>query len=223
MAVTTTALAQAATTPKSSASGDARVKIAENFDQFLSLLTAQLQNQDPTNPVDTNEFTNQLVMFAQVEQQISTNTNLENLLEINRTSQITALAPMVGKRVEIDGPDLALQGGVAQVGLNNADGHSRGRVVVTTASGQIVRDELVSLERGQQWLEWDGRDSSGSQLPDGAYKVAVRALLPNNEEKALEVTTRATVTAAERSGDKFVLELGRGIKVAPEKVRALAS
>jgi flagellar basal-body rod modification protein FlgD len=222
MAVTTSALAASTNAAKTSASGDARTKLAENFDQFLSLLTAQLKNQDPTNPVDTNEFTNQLVMFAQVEQQISTNTNLEELLAINRTSQITAIAPMVGKRVEIDGPDLALQNSVGQFGFNNVDGHRNVRVLVTDPAGRIVRDEQVSVSRGQQWLEWDGKDGSGAQLADGAYKVAVRAVLPDRSEKALEVTTRGTVTAAERAGDDFVLMLGQGIRVAPDKVRALA-
>jgi flagellar basal-body rod modification protein FlgD len=222
MAVTTDALAASAATPKTAASGDARTRLAENFDQFLSLLTAQLKNQDPTNPVDTNEFTNQLVMFAQVEQQISTNTNLEELLAINRTGQITALAPLVGKRVEIDGPDLALQGGSGQFGFNNADGHRNVRVLVTDTSGRLLRDEQVAVSRGQQWLDWDGKDSSGAQLADGAYRVSVRAVQADRSEKPLEVVTRGTVTAAERSGNDFVLMLGQGIRVAPDKVRALA-
>jgi flagellar basal-body rod modification protein FlgD len=223
MAVTTAALAQSTTAAKTSASGDARTKLAENFDQFLTLLTAQLKNQDPTNPVDTNEFTNQLVMFAQVEQQIATNTNLESLLDINRTSQITAIAPLVGKRVEIDGPDLALQDGTGQFAFNNGNGHSTGRILITDPSGRVVRDQQISMNRGQNLLEWDGRDSSGARVPDGAYKVSVRAILPNRQEEPIAATTRATVTAAERSGDGFVLLLGQGLKVSPDKVRALAS
>jgi flagellar basal-body rod modification protein FlgD len=173
--------------------------------------------------MDTNEFTNQLVMFAQVEQQIATNTNLESLLDINRTSQITTIAPLVGKRVEIDGPDLALQDGAGQFAFNNGNGHSTGRIVITDASGRIVRDQQVAMNRGQNLLEWDGRDSSGARVPDGAYKVSVRAILPNRQEETLAATTRATVTAAERSGDGFVLLLGQGLKVSPDKVRALAS
>lgn len=223
MAITTDALARSTTTPKTAATGDARTKLAENFSQFLTLLTTQLQNQDPTNPMNTNEFTNQLVMFSQVEQQIDTNKNLQALLDINRTGQITALAPMVGRRVEVDGPDLALQGGRAQLGFDNPDGHANGRVLVTDASGRIVRDEAVSLLRGRQWIEWDGRDGAGNQLADGAYKVAVRAVLPDRSEKPLEVTTRGTVTAAERHGGDFQLVLGEGIRVSPDKVRALAS
>lgn len=223
MAITTDALAQSTYASKTAATGDARTKLAENFSQFLTLLTTQLQNQDPTNPMDTNEFTNQLVMFSQVEQQIDTNKNLEELLALNRTSQITSLAPMVGKQVEIDGPDLPLQNGTAQLGFNNPDGYSTARVLVTNASGSVVRDETVSLLRGQQWIEWDGRDGSGNQLADGAYKVAVRAILPDGTEKALDVKTRGTVTAAERSGSSFVLLLGEGVSVSPDKVRALTS
>jgi len=222
MAITTAALAQSTTAAKTSAAGDARTKLAENFDQFLTLLTAQLQNQDPTNPVDTNEFTNQLVMFAQVEQQIATNTNLESLLDMNRTGQITAIAPLVGKRVEIDGPDLALQNGVGQFLFNNPNGHGNGRVLITDSAGRIVRDQQVSLSRGQNLLEWDGRDGAGARLADGAYKVSVRAVLPNRQEETLATTSRATVTAAERDGTGFVLLLGQGLRIAPDKVRALA-
>lgn len=223
MAITTSALAQTTTTPKAGASGDARTRLAENFDQFLTLLTAQLKNQDPTNPIDTNEFTNQLVAFAQVEQQIGTNQNLEQLLALNRTGQITAIAPMVGKRVEIDGPDIALQNGTGQFGFTNPSGHREGRVVITDQSGRIVRDQQVQLARGQNWMEWDGRDGSGNRLADGGYRIAVRAVLPNRSEEALAVTTRGTVTAAERQGDGFALLLGPGIRVAPDKVRALAA
>lgn len=222
MAVTTAALAQSTSAAKTSASGDARTKLAENFDQFLTLLTAQLQNQDPTNPVNTNEFTNQLVMFAQVEQQIATNTNLESLLDMNRTGQITAIAPLVGKRVEIDGPDLALQGGVGQFAFENPNSHSTGRVVITDSAGRIVRDQQVNLSRGQNLLEWDGLDGAGARVADGAYKVSVRAVAANKQEETLTTTSRATVTAAERDGTGFVLLLGQGLRVSPDKVRALA-
>jgi flagellar basal-body rod modification protein FlgD len=228
MAVTTAALAQTSTTSaatgkSSSASGNATTRLAENFDQFLTLLTAQLKNQDPTNPLDTNEFTNQLVMFAQVEQQIATNTNLENLVGLNQTAQITSLAPMVGKRVEIDGPDLALQNGTAAFTADNNAGHTRARIVVTDSTGRIVRDEITGLSRGQQTLEWDGRDANGNRLADGAYKVSVRGLDAKGAETPLTVTTSGTVTAAERSGDSFVLLLGDGIRVAPDKVRRLGA
>lgn len=223
MPITTDALAQSTATPKTAAAGDARTKLAENFNQFLTLLTAQLQNQDPTNPMNTNEFTNQLVAFSQVEQQIDTNKNLQALLDINRTAQITSLAPMVGRRVEIDGPDLALQNGAAQLGYGNPDGYANGRILITDARGRIVRDEVIGLQRGRQWVEWDGRDASGARLPDGAYQVAVRAVMPDRSEQPLEVMTRAGVTAAERSGNQFVLVLGEGIRVAPDKVRALGN
>lgn len=223
MAITTAALAQSTDVAKAASAGDARVKLAENFDQFLKLLTAQLQNQDPTNPINTNEFTNQLVMFAQVEQQIATNSNLESLLDMNRTGQITSIAPLVGKRVEIDGPDLALQEGVGQFAFDNPNGHGNGRVVITDPSGRIVRDQQVSLNRGHNLLEWDGLDGAGARVPDGAYQVSVRAVLANREEETLATTSRATVTAAERDGSGFMLLLGQGLRISPDKVRALAS
>jgi flagellar basal-body rod modification protein FlgD len=228
MAITTDALAQsaaasAATGKSGSAAGNAGTRLAENFDQFLTLLTAQLKNQDPTNPLDTNEFTNQLVAFAQVEQQIATNTNLESLVDLNRTNQITALAPMVGKRVEIDGPDLPLQGGAAEFSVDNSTNFKRARIIVTDSAGRIVRDEATNLGNGRQALAWDGRDANGAQLPDGGYQVSVRGLDPKGAETPMTVTSRGLVTAAERSGEGFVLLLGEGVRVAPDKVRSLAA
>jgi flagellar basal-body rod modification protein FlgD len=228
MAITTDALAKSATTSAAtgkngSAAGNAGTRLAENFDQFLTLLTAQLKNQDPTNPLDTNEFTNQLVAFAQVEQQIATNTNLESLVDLNQTAQLTALAPMVGKRVEIDGPDLPLQNGAADFSVTNSTGYARARIIVTDGTGRIVRDEVANLSNGRQALAWDGRDANGAKLPDGGYRVSVRGLDAKGVETPMSVTSRGLVTAAERSGENFVLLLGDGVRVAPDKVRALAA
>src|SRR5471030_2385296 len=91
------------TVPASAASSTAGVldktEIASNFTTFLQLLTTQLQNQDPLSPMDTNQFTQQLVQFAGVEQQMKTNTDLDQLVSLNKTSQATAALSFVGKQV----------------------------------------------------------------------------------------------------------------------------
>ena len=76
--------------------------LAENFETFLTLLTAQLQNQDPLEPVDSTEFTNQLVQFAGVEQQIQTNQNIADLISITASSTAAGLSNYLGKSIEID-------------------------------------------------------------------------------------------------------------------------
>ena len=79
---------------KSSESSD---KLEEELGRFLNLLVTQLKNQDPLDPLDANEFTSQLVAFAGVEQQIFANANLEKLLKLEQTNQISALVDFIGR------------------------------------------------------------------------------------------------------------------------------
>src|SRR6476620_1092951 len=77
--------------------------IANNFDQFLSLLTTQLKNQSPLDPLDTNQFTAQLVQFAGVEQQLKTNETLTSLLGLNSANTATAAVGFIGSTITADG------------------------------------------------------------------------------------------------------------------------
>ena len=87
--------------------------LASNFQTFLTLLTTQLKNQNPLDPLDTNQFTQQLVQFAQVEQQIKQNTQLETLISIEKSAQATTALAYVGATVAIDGQTAALKNGQA--------------------------------------------------------------------------------------------------------------
>src|SRR5436190_3307205 len=105
--------AAAASTGKTPSKG-----IAENFDSFLMLLTTQLKNQNPLDPLDTNQFTQQLVQFASVEQQLQTNDSLTALLKATQTSTATAALGFVGAQITADGATAHLAGGQAQWSLN---------------------------------------------------------------------------------------------------------
>src|SRR5579872_4398386 len=94
-------------------SGDALGQLSSNFSTFLTLLTTQLKNQDPTSPMDSNQFTQQLVEFSQVEQQINTNSNLNTLITQGQT-QIGAYATSyLGKTVSVTNGNAALSNGSA--------------------------------------------------------------------------------------------------------------
>ena len=88
--------------------------LAENFDTFLTLLTVQLQNQDPLDPLDTNEFTSQLVQFTAVEQAIATNNNLESLIGLTELSHAATRISYLGKEVEAPGSTSYLTDGKAE-------------------------------------------------------------------------------------------------------------
>ena len=101
MADTSGVGATSGTSANAAASGtSSRTMIAQNFDTFLQLLTTQLKNQNPLDPLDTNQFTQQLVQFASVEQQISTNTNLATLISLQQNSQLNAALGFVGQTVD---------------------------------------------------------------------------------------------------------------------------
>src|ERR1700720_4137539 len=87
--------------------------LAGNFNEFLSLLTTQLQHQDPLSPLDTNQFTQQLVQFASVEQQINMNTQLTTLISLQQTAQATSALSFIGATVVVSGNSAQLAGGQA--------------------------------------------------------------------------------------------------------------
>ncbi|MET0708690.1 MAG: flagellar hook capping FlgD N-terminal domain-containing protein, partial [Tardiphaga sp.] len=84
--------------------------IADNFQTFLTLLTTQLQNQNPLDPLDTNQFTQQLVQFAGVEQQLKSNDQLKTLVAMQKSAQSTEALIYVGQTVAVDGKTAKFDG-----------------------------------------------------------------------------------------------------------------
>lgn len=181
--------------------------IASNFSDFLSLLTTQLQNQDPTNPLDTNEFTSQLVQFALVEQQINANGNLETLISLNQGQQVLQASSLIGQGVLANSTQVALQNGTGEIRFSS-DIAAPTLVSVLDSAGRTIRSETVQASAGANSWSWNGRNASNTQLPDGAYTVTVMQPQADGTTKALGFGTVATVTGAQRSGDTMQVRLG---------------
>ena len=146
--------------------------LTSNFQTFLTLLTTQLKNQNPLDPLDTNQFTQQLVQFAQVEQQIKQNSQLETLISIEKSAQATTALAYVGATVAIDGQTAALKNGRATWTFN-APKPVTAQVTVKSSTGQTVYTGSFSMNAGMQSFQWDGRDAQGVKWPDGNYTVTV--------------------------------------------------
>lgn len=146
--------------------------LASNFQTFLTLLTTQLKNQNPLDPLDTNQFTQQLVQFAQVEQQIKQNSQLETLISIEKAAQATTALAYVGATVAIDGQTAALKNGQATWTFN-VPKPVTSQVTVRNATGQTVYTGSFSMSAGVQSFQWDGRDAQGVKWPDGNYTISV--------------------------------------------------
>src|SRR3954454_22970179 len=109
MTVTATSAAASAAPAAPNSTGT----LTSNFNDFLKLLMTQLQNQDPTSPMDTNAFTSQLVQYASVQQQISANTNLTTLIQATQSNTMLQAGALVGRTVQVSSDHLPLQNGAA--------------------------------------------------------------------------------------------------------------
>ena len=208
-AITATAAAQAAVAPTATGTKKAgdRAAIAENFDAFLLLLTTQLKNQSPLDPLDTNQFTQQLVQFASVEQQLKSNDTLNALLTSARGSTASPAASFVGMPVTADGTTSRLANGQAEWSLNPAR-NAQVSMIVKDAQGSVVATQTVAMPGGAQRFAWNGITSTGSRAPDGDYTLSVSARDPAGQSVAVKTEVSGRVDAVDLSGDAAVLMVG---------------
>jgi flagellar basal-body rod modification protein FlgD len=167
-----------ASSSSSSAAGTnalASQQIAGNFQSFLTLLTTQLKNQNPLDPLDTNQFTQQLVEFAGVQQQLNTNSQLTTLVSLQQTAQSTQALTFVGKTAVVKGDTAALTNSTATWDLNVAS-NSTVNISIANSSGQTVFTGQYSTNAGNnQPFTWNGKGTDGTQWPDGQYKLTATA------------------------------------------------
>ena len=164
-------------TPATAGTGgnDALGKLSGNFSTFLTLLTSQLKNQDPMSPMDSNQFTQQLVMYSQVEQQIQGNAHLKTLIAQGQSSAVAMATDYLGKRVSITNGLASLSGGAANWSYNLSADAKSANLTVTNASGKVVYTAPAETKAGNHVFDWDGKDNNGNELADGAYKLTITA------------------------------------------------
>lgn len=220
---TASLLSQEKNPPKSEVDGK---KIAEDFSQFLLLLTTQLKNQDPTEPLDTNEFTAQLVQFAGVEQQLATNSNLEKMISLSQQSRIEAGVAYIGKAIDAEGNAGFLTGGKAAFVYELPSDVKEARVVILNEANQTVFSGTGAVTKGKNLVSWDGTGNvggaNGKQLPNGLYYIAVKATGHDGKEvTGVKTYTTGRVSAANFDEDgNLNLEVGT-LDIPAEKILAV--
>jgi flagellar basal-body rod modification protein FlgD len=161
--------------------------LAGNFQSFLTLLTTQLKNQNPLDPLDTNQFTQQLVQFAGVEQQLKTNETLAALIAVQQSAQSTQALGFIGRVAVVNGDTAALSNGAANWNLDIPRDCNL-NVSIVNSAGQTVFSGDYAANAGQNHsFTWDGKDSSGAMRPDGSYKLIATAT--DGQGKAVGVST----------------------------------
>jgi flagellar basal-body rod modification protein FlgD len=211
MATTAASAASAAQTlfdyANKKATGDIS-QISEAQDRFLKLLTTQLKNQDPLNPLDNAQVTSQLAQISTVSGIEKLNATLQLLLQDSQASQTTQAASLVGHAVLVPGSGLLLEEGASIGGVEMAGAADKVTVTIKDANGIVVRTmELGALEAGVHNFSWDGKTDNGAQAANGSYTVTIAAKQGSEDVTATALTLGA-VRSVIRDGTGYSLDLG---------------
>jgi flagellar basal-body rod modification protein FlgD len=181
----------------SSISSSSGATLAGNFQTFLTLLTTQLQNQNPLDPLDTNQFTQQLVQFASVEQQLKTNDELSSLVSLQQTTQATQALGFVGKTAVVNGTTASLSNSQATWDLNvPANGNLT--VTIANAQGQNVFTGTYAVTAGNnQPFTWNGKGTDGTQWQDGQYTLTATATDSSGNSQAITTSIQGVVSSVD--------------------------
>ena len=180
--------------------------LASNFQTFLTLLTTQLQNQNPLDPLDTNQFTAQLVQFAQVEQQLKANDQLTSLVALQKTAQSTQALNFVGSTVAVDGSTVAFNGS-ATWNLN-AGKDANATITISNSAGQEVYNGGYSLKAGNASFVWDGKGNDGTQWPPGNYTMSITAKDTTGAAVTVSTEIQGVVDSVDLTASPALLSMG---------------
>jgi flagellar basal-body rod modification protein FlgD len=190
--------------------------IADNFQTFLTLLTTQLKNQNPLDPLDTNQFTQQLVQFAGVEQQLKSNDQLKSLVEIEKSAQSTQALIYVGNTVAVDGSKAQFDKS-ATWNLTAAKG-TNATITITNSTGQTAYSGNFTLNQGNASFVWDGKGNDGSQWPPGAYTLTATGKDSSGNNISISTEVQGMVDSVDLTASPPLLSIG-GQSYTADKVK----
>ena len=197
-------------------------QIAGNFQSFLTLLTTQLQNQNPLDPLDTNQFTQQLVEFAGVQQQLNTNSSLATLVSLQQTAQSTQALGFVGKTAVVDGSTANMVNKSAVWDLNVPKA-STVNISITNSTGQTVYTNSYAVGVGDnQTFGWDGKGTDGTQWPDGKYTLTATGTDGNGQTVAIATGIQGTVSSVDLTQSPPLLSIN-GQTYTVSQIKAIVS
>ena len=194
--MTTIATTSSTTAASTVANAVDNTEIASDFTTFLKLLTTQLQNQDPLSPMDTNQFTQQLVEFASVEQQMKSNSSLTTLVSLEQAAQSTSALALVGATVVVDGSTTQLSNGKANWSLNVSK-PATATVTIKDATGQTAYTGTFGVNPGAQNFVWDGHGTNGTLWPNGPYTMTATATDASGQTTAISTQIQARVDSVD--------------------------
>ncbi|WP_137865126.1 MULTISPECIES: flagellar hook capping FlgD N-terminal domain-containing protein [unclassified Sphingomonas] len=189
-----------------------------DFTMFLKLLTTQMQNQDPLSPMDTTQYTQQLVQYSQVEQSMAQTTTLKSILSALGTQNLTQASSLIGRAVEVDSPVSGLTDTrAAQWSWSTPRDAASVVATITDASGKVVDTRTVQVTGNTGTLAWDGLTSNGREMPAGKYSLSIKALDSSGTQLTSTVHSIGTVSDVQL-GNGAVLVTVNGNQVDASKL-----
>jgi flagellar basal-body rod modification protein FlgD len=204
----------------SSTGTNALQALGSNFTSFLSLLTTQLKNQDPTSPMDTNQFTSELVQFTGVQQSVATNSNLSQLISLTQGSEVLQSTQVVGNTATVSSTQIALQSGNGTLSFTTANAEPVQVAIVNAAGTTILNTSINSASGSNSWV-WNGKDSNGNTVPDGAYGIALETGTTGSNATSVPFSVIGTATGLTNTGSGMQLDIG-ALQVPMSSVQSLA-
>jgi len=202
--------APAATTGTTSTTTDtsssSSTGIADNFQTFLTLLTTQLKNQNPLDPLDTNQFTQQLVQFAGVEQQLKSNDQLKSLVTLEKSAQATQALVYVGNTVSVDGSTTNFD--TSATWNMTATKDTNAVVSITNSAGSTVYSGNFTIKQGGSSFLWDGKSNDGTSNPAGVYKLTATGKDSNGQDVAISTEVQGVVDSVDLTSSPALLSIG---------------
>jgi flagellar basal-body rod modification protein FlgD len=188
------------TNPTATDATSAQQTLAGNFNTFLTLLTSQLKNQDPLAPMDSTQFTQQLVQFSQVEQQIKTNQNLEGLAAQYQAASAGAALSYLGRDALIQSDTTRFSGSPTSFGYSLPTTAGANRLEIRDASNRTVYSTTGELSAGDHVFTWDGKDANGNTVPTGNYHIVLTATDAGGSAITPTMSVREIIRGVDFSG-----------------------
>jgi len=174
------------------ANAPAKGTIGADFNMFLKLLTTQMQNQDPLSPMDSAQYTQQLVQYSQVEQTVQQTSTLKDILASLTNQTMAQASGFIGKAAEFNSAVAGLGAKPASWTFSADAAVTSGKMEITNAAGTLVDTRTVTLDGRRGSYSWDGTLANGGRAPAGAYTLSMTA--QNAAGATVPVTIRSVGT-----------------------------
>lgn len=209
--VNAAAAAASASAQKNTNVQASKTGLVSNMDTFLTLLTTQLRSQDPTQPVDTKDFTNQLTQFAGVEQSLLMNEKMEQLIDVQRSTHQISMAAYIGKEVTYSIDQIDYDGKSKDITYNLPDDVKSVSVKILDQKGNLIKDIEGPVAKGQQFVKWDGRNVHGNKALFGDYKVTIDVVNNDGLKGKIQGFNKGIVSSIDNNGGDVSLTIGNHV------------